>query len=254
MYPFKATDDCQVDVVHRSYFRYLLGLSKSAPNVAVYGERTEQPQSLKGHRLLLNFWKIISKLPDECLVKKALTENVSIKTNWIKTVEKLLTTYRLVDVLDKNFKAKSHENVQKYFINAWKLELGSGDLSRLRVYKQINPGFSTPKHLDLPFPLRKIISKIRCSNHVLEIEKGRHPTRIVPREERLCLVCHDVAVEDESHFLLSCQTYWHLRDLYGIRGLSLTELLNTDNQKYLGLYLLSAFEWRSRLLQGRVVV
>ena len=89
---------------------------------------------------------------------------------------------------------------------------------------------------------------------MLQVEKGRHPTRIVPREMRLCLVRHDAAMEDENHFLLSCQTYWHLRDLYGIRGLSLTELLNTDNQKYLGLYLLSAFEWRSGLLQGRVVV
>ena len=254
IYPFKATDDCQTDTIHRSYFRYLLGLSKSAPNTAIYGETTEHPQSLKGHRLLLNFWKRISKLPDECLVKKALTENISIRTNWIKTVEKLLATYRLTDVPDKNFKAKSQENIQKYFINAWKLRLNTENLSRLQVYKQINQEFSIPKHLDLPFPLRKIISKIRCSNHVLEIEKGRHPTKIVPKEERLCIVCHDMAMEDENHFLLSCQTYQHLRELYGIHDISITRLLNTDNQKYLGLYLLSAFELRSRLLQGRMVV
>ena len=181
-----------------------------------------------------------------------MTENISIRTNWIKTVEKLLATYRLTDVPDKNFKAKSHENIQEYFINNWKLKLNTENLSRLQVYKQINQDFSTPKHLDLPFPLRKIISKIRCSNHVLEIEKGRHPTKIVPKEERLCTVCHDMAIEDENHFLLLCQTYQHLRDHYGIHDISINGLLNKDNQKYLGLYLLNAFELRSRLLQGRM--
>ena len=69
-YPLEATDENQTDIIHRSYFKYLLGLSKTAPNATVYGETSEIPQSLKGHRLVLNYWKRVSQLPDRYLAKK----------------------------------------------------------------------------------------------------------------------------------------------------------------------------------------
>ena len=47
---------------------------------------------------------------------------------------------------------------------------------------------------------RKLITKLRISEHNLLIEKGRHLN--IPREQRLCSHCK--CIDDEKHFLLHC--------------------------------------------------
>ena len=54
------------------------------------------------------------------------------------------------------------------------------------------------------FTLRKIITKFRCSDHCLEIEKGRH-IKLKP-EERICKLCKS-DVETELHFIQDCPAY-----------------------------------------------
>ena len=49
------------------------------------------------------------------------------------------------------------------------------------------------------FRYRTAITKLRCSSHALEIERGRYQNPKVPRYLRLCLVCQ--VVEDEEHFV-----------------------------------------------------
>ena len=53
------------------------------------------------------------------------------------------------------------------------------------------------------------LSKLRLSNHVLMIEKGRQYG--IEPGNRLCPLCLNGNVEDEFHFLLKCKTYSHLR-------------------------------------------
>jgi hypothetical protein len=48
------------------------------------------------------------------------------------------------------------------------------------------------------FEYRKLITKLRISEHNLLIEKGRHLK--IPREQRLCSHCK--CIDDEKHFLL----------------------------------------------------
>ena len=57
---------------------------------------------------------------------------------------------------------------------------------------------------------------------VLEIENGR--TSGVPREERICRLCH-IEIEDEYHFTCKCLTYAEIRakcrdncQVYGARN------------------------------------
>ena len=49
---------------------------------------------------------------------------------------------------------------------------------------------------------RQAIAKLRCSSHILEIERGRHTNPKTPVAERLCCICHEI--EDEKHFVLHC--------------------------------------------------
>ena len=111
----------------------------------------------------------------------------------------------------------------------------------------IKKEFESSKHLDLTqFELRKIISKIRCSDHPLEIEKGRH--RNIPRGERICKTCTEGSIEDEEHFLMKCKTYQPLRVKHNIKADNVNDFLSAENQENLAKYLISAFKLRDNIV------
>ena len=49
---FEDIDNSKIDVIHRKLLKYTMGVSKSCPNMAIYGETGEIPLSLKGYRLI----------------------------------------------------------------------------------------------------------------------------------------------------------------------------------------------------------
>ena len=250
-YLFQKTDKYKTDTVHRKLLKFVLGVSKTSHNMAVYGDTNEIPLSLKGYRLMLNYWKRLSALPDKSLAKKALIENANIRTNWIMTIEKLVRCFRLIEVPAKKFKDTTKSRISNYFEANWKNKVMNEDISRLKLYKTLNSDFTPPKHLGLPYKLRKVISQVRCSNHPLAIEKGRHKNPKIPREERICTLCSDRAVEDEEHFLLNCSTYAILRESHHMNFENVPDMMNMDDQHKLSKFLLSAFEFRQRLTWGR---
>ena len=247
---YKKTEKHSADIVHRKLLKFVLGVSKTCHNVAIYGETGEVPLSLKGYRLMLNYWKRLSALPEKSLAKKALIENANIRTNWIKTIEKIVRCLNLIQVPLKKFKDTTKVNISSYFVNNWKNKLLNEDISRLITYKTINSDFTLPKHLGLPYQLRKVISRIRCSNHSLAIEKGRHKNPKTPRQERLCTICDDQIVEDEEHFLLKCTAYSHLREYHHMNFENVPDILNMDNQHQLAKFLISSLELKQRLILG----
>ena len=70
--------------------------------------------------------------------------------------------------------------------------------------------FEKEKYLEfIPyFPLRKCLTKFRCSDHRLEIEIGRHNN--IDASARWCKICV-TEVETEEHFLRFCPGYNNLR-------------------------------------------
>jgi hypothetical protein len=55
------------------------------------------------------------------------------------------------------------------------------------------------------FENRKLIVKMRISDHVLEIERGRYNK--INREQRMCRQCHLNVIEDEVDF------FFHLKNI-----------------------------------------
>ena len=43
---------------------------------------------------MLQLWHRVTNLSDETIAEKALLENVHLRTNWIKTIEKLFLIFR----------------------------------------------------------------------------------------------------------------------------------------------------------------
>ena len=130
---FRETSNFKADILHRKFLKYILGVSKSCPNLAVYGETGEIPLSLHAFRRLINFWYGIANLPDETLAKKTLLENISLRTNWIKTVEKILGSFALTDAIESPliFKVKAKTSMQSKFTEFWCKTLEEETPSRL---------------------------------------------------------------------------------------------------------------------------
>ena len=114
----------------------------------------------------------------------------------------------------------------------------------MKFYNEIKTHFAFENYLDQPnFSLRKIITKLRCSDHTLEIEKGRHNK--IPREERVCKVCDCEETETEEHFLIKCKFYEKLKWKYQIRQYENSLFFLRENStECLGRYLIDAFAER----------
>ena len=89
-----------------------------------------------------------------------------------------------------------------------------GESSKLRFYKLFKTSFGREPYLDhiKDYKLRKIITKFRCSDHILEVEAGRHKNLKV--EERICKICNMDDIESEAHFLQQCPAYTKIRTHY----------------------------------------
>ena len=108
------------------------------------------------------------------------------------------------------------EKLNFFFQQFWKNELRTADKDsirnrKLRSYKLFKDEFKMEPYTtsQIPFSLKKLLSKFRCSDHDLHIERGRH--KGLPVEERLCTMCTNNSIEDEAHFLTECSAYHELR-------------------------------------------
>ena len=248
---FTDIDTKKTDVLHRQFLKYVVGTSKSCPNLAIYGETGEIPLSLKSYKLMLKYWYRIRDLPNETFVKMALLENIQLRTNWIKTIEKLLNCLHLTDMTENlsKFNGAIDKNIKHGFITFWRKALGDPNLSRMHFYSTIKKDFSFEKYLDLPdFILRKNIAKIRCSDHALEIEKGRH--KKIPREGRLCKVCKEKSIETEDHFLTKCKFYDNLKIKHNFTYIiNSSAFMNDTEPEKLAKYVLDAWAERENAIE-----
>ena len=86
----------------------------------------------------------------------------------------------------------------------------SKESSKLRTYSLLKKEVKREPYLLCVKNVEDRISmtKFRLSNHKLMIEKGRYIN--MAKNERKCPFCS--AVEDETHFLMTCGTYTILRN------------------------------------------
>ena len=60
--------------------------------------------------------------------------------------------------------------------------------------------------------MRRTLVKLRIGCHNLRVETGRYDK--IPLDERICPLCSDEKIEDETHLLLDCQRYSSMRDIF----------------------------------------
>ena len=80
--------------------------------------------------------------------------------------------------------------------------------NKLRTYRTFKITYQQESYLKEVSNIkhRIALTKLRISNHSLEIERGRYSRPYVKPEERICPLCKNES-EDEKHFLLRCSFF-----------------------------------------------
>ena len=197
------------------FYKFILGLKKNCPNMAVFGETAILPLAIKAHTTMMKFWDRIRNMNEDTLVRKAYEDNVMSNSNWCKTVQLLNATHGLHSMQhsdsEEQFPDKAKRIIRNKFIEHWNTRIHDQDVEKkLGFYAKTEPTFTRHPYLTMPaFRDRQRIAKLLCSDHILEIERGRFTN--TPSEDRVCTTCHLGQVEDEKHFLVDCPAYSALR-------------------------------------------
>ena len=261
---FELATTSQVGLVQHKFLKFLLGVKSNCSNTATLGEVGEYPLLLNGILTLLKFWHRTAKLPNNFLAKQALKSlsTEGVQCEWLATVKCVLSQLNMEehfynhDIVDTDkFADICLTKLKAIFEKQWHTRLTS--TSKLRFYKLFKTSFSREKYLDFipTFPLRKCLTKFRCSDHRLEVEVGRHNNIVA--NERWCMICK-IKVETEEHFLRFCPGYNTLRArLFGnLRSfLQWRDLLKCDKSQptfKLIKFINKGFEIRKNLIESNL--
>ena len=104
----------------------------------------------------------------------------------------------------------------------WKKEINMAkvgddgiDHNKLRMYRTLKSSFTIEPYIQQVNNRnqRSSITRIRTSAHILGVEQGRYTIPPTPIHKRTCRYCTeyqnnvDSYVDDEFHFMMSCQTF-----------------------------------------------
>ena len=191
---------------------------------------------------MIQFWYRITNLPQETLVKKALLENIDLRTRWTCTVKRQINIFNLSDSIQSASKIRNDakKSIDAAFSKYWKSSIMTN--GRLGFYNKHKNVYKFEEYLHTPsFDKRKAITKLRCSDHELEIERGRH--KKIPREARLCRLCGIGKIETEEHFLFECNFYDDIKTKISLYNEN-ESLFSMPNTLYLGEFTMLALAKR----------
>ena len=205
----------EVELLHRSFCKFILGVPSSATNAACYGELGRIPLHIRREIAAVKYWIRLSTHwnAPKLLVEAYHANIVSNLSPWAKsikvTLDKSGLSYIWQDPLSAaqdptGFLSELQLRLSDQYTQRW-----HGDLStsrKLRTYRLFKSEFKLEPYLSLPRHLRAPLTRLRTSTHSLMIEIGRyHTPSPLPIEDRLCPACNKV--EDEAHFLLACKSH-----------------------------------------------
>ncbi len=210
---------------HLKYLRYVLGVNKKAPNLAIYGDSGRFPIYLSTISMFIKYWHRLVNVKNDIL-QDAYKLHEMNHSEWYNDVTTLfkrveLSIHEASKLKCKHIVSRIVESCKICFKTNWYNELfddkrkgnSKNKLRNYRVYKNI---FHREEYLVQQNVInRKNTSRLRMSCHKLEIEAGRYSSKNKIRinsEDRICRNCNIDEIEDECHFICVCSKYQNERD------------------------------------------
>ena len=205
-----------IENLHMMMCKQMLGVQKQTTNIGVLLELGRTPLSLWATKYAIKNWERIHLGQDNEILINGYNES---DMSWGTRIR---ATLELNDMLNF-FDSESNSNYPFVYLKVFKkiyddfhqtsFDGIKRDESKLRTYSLFKTEIGLERYLlETKNVIERVATtKFRLSNHKLMIEVGRHDD--TPRERRFCPFCPQ-AIENESHFMFSCQTYSHLRERY----------------------------------------
>ena len=160
---YELATQADMTTTQLKFIKFILGVGKPSPNMAVFGEAAVLPLLLRAQVAMLKYWNRIKAMDDNTLVKLAYKENVETNSTWCKTIQILNTTFDLHrnDWSQAEFPNAMKKKVKSDFIAHWESRIRDSDLEKkLGLYSKVKQDFRVGKYLDMPsFKNRQILSK-----------------------------------------------------------------------------------------------
>lgn len=227
--------------IHTKFCKYVLGLRKSAGNIAAKSELGRLPitEFIKTQSLLY-FCRLQSE-PLHPLLKEAFSICKFIDSNgiytWYSFINNLFKEYGMEIInfenLTKPFaclkqllKNKINKTINDSYVRKTLDKITSfNESSKFYLYSKLKHKMEPEYYLTFlnNFKIRQLFTKFRMSDHSLKIEMGRYKN--IPREERICKNCDLNEIGDEHHFLHQCTSNEVLRN-------SLLNKININKQDF----------------------
>ena len=204
----KLDDNNPIDNAHMRFCKDLLGVQKQTPNTGVLLELGRLPLTQFAKKNCIKNWRRIHiQKKANPLLLASHRESLLNKLIWTDSVYTCLNRIGIqVPQRGKQLLENvSWKRLTDIFYQKSFSEVNSG--GKLRTYAILKTEIGRVGYLDKigNYNKRRILTKIRLSNHTLMIEKGRH--KGLDKEERICPFCGGDNVEDEYHFIFECPTF-----------------------------------------------
>lgn len=214
------TKSKDIERVHLKFCKRILNVRVSTCSAGEYGEFARYPLFISRYCKIIKYWcKLVDT--DNIILSKLYDWGLSHchlgHANCVSNVKALLDRYGFshvfIDphsVLLKSFPFIFKQRVIDVYVQEW---YGTVERSSaLTEYKCFKNCFSYERYLDyLPYELRCVFTKFRIAGHSLRVQTGRYGRNQIPRNERYCLYCGSIDIEDIYHFICICPCYNILR-------------------------------------------
>ena len=217
-----------IEAVHIKFCKLLLGTSRSSTNIACRGELGRFPLKLESKYRSIKYWtKLVAKgTPDLTYLFYNEIVEFDKKELWSFKIKNSLQKIGFGNIwaqqknlgciqkVQKDVKQRLQDiEFQKWLSDMFNDSGRSGNQSnKMRVYRTFKTEYKYESYLDNVTIVKHRIdfTRLRISDHNLEIEKGRYRKPYVKPQDRICLMCKR-EMEDEIHFLLRCPRYESIR-------------------------------------------
>ena len=97
-----------------------------------FGESAAIPLLSRAHIHMLKFWDRIKNMDASTLVNMAYRENISMNTNWCKTIQVLNAKYNFHSrqYESKDFPAMVKKEIKSDFIRHWKSRISNPEIEK----------------------------------------------------------------------------------------------------------------------------
>ncbi len=259
---FRIYDKCN-QVIYKA-LRFYLGVHKYTPILGLLGDTGWLPSEYDRWLQMLRFWNHLINLNDDRIIKSVFLEDYNrCKGNWCSEIKQLFQKIEMNECF-KNISycdtTVAKLKLRKMYIDEWNIKRKTQP--KLRTYNTFKEEFCLEKYvmMNLTRKERSYLCQFRLGILPIRIETGRYIGE--KAEKRLCEICKDGNIEDETHIVLKCNIYDHLRIKYlpseitSNITLNTTEKLNIIINEFCGKisrYIVEIMELRSNIINVKTV-